>query len=348
MKTSTKVIDTISPRSAEISGNTVQGRVWTGAMLLRRWPPRPFAVLSAVLLLAQAPVVARAQTADSLPIHGRVRVDLHGTERSLLRRPISQPIAGTLLGIRGDTLLLSVGTPAEPLRVPHASIAAFHVSRGRPHRLESALRRALVPTLASAALSALRASLHPGSGDPSPGDAAWTAARRTLVVTAGIGFLFPRERWRRTPLPRPMPPAPVEPPVPAEFPAEGAERGVSGKEVALVIADQWMPGTTGVELLSRARDLHPGAKRVLLIDAMDHSALTVVLQATALGRIDHHLHKPWTPADDLLHPPITELLCERWSSSGSWIAALRSGTWMASRTWPLIADPASSSSTCLA
>lgn len=81
-------------------------------------------------------------------------------------------------------------------------------------------------------------------------------------------------------------------------------------EVALVIADQWMPEMTGVEFLTRAQDLHPGAKRALLIDAMDQSAFGAILQATALGRIDLHLHKPWTPADDLLHPPVTEMLAE--------------------------------------
>src|SRR5215207_7486035 len=31
------------------------------------------------------------------------------------------------------------------------------------------------------------------------------------------------------------------------------------QEVAVVLADQWMPGMTGVEFLTRARHLYPGA-----------------------------------------------------------------------------------------
>jgi CheY-like chemotaxis protein len=34
-----------------------------------------------------------------------------------------------------------------------------------------------------------------------------------------------------------------------------------GAEVAVVLADQWMPGTTGTDLLVRVGTLHPGAKR---------------------------------------------------------------------------------------
>jgi DNA-binding NarL/FixJ family response regulator len=56
--------------------------------------------------------------------------------------------------------------------------------------------------------------------------------------------------------------------------------------IALVIADQWMPEMTGVDFLAHAQDLHPTAKRALLIDAMDQSAFPAILQATALGRID--------------------------------------------------------------
>ena len=38
-----------------------------------------------------------------------------------------------------------------------------------------------------------------------------------------------------------------------------------GRQLALVLADQWMPSMTGVEFLGHARRLHPGAQRVLLI-----------------------------------------------------------------------------------
>jgi thioredoxin reductase (NADPH) len=37
-----------------------------------------------------------------------------------------------------------------------------------------------------------------------------------------------------------------------------------GEKVALVLADQWLAGMTGVELLCQAHALHPTAKRVLV------------------------------------------------------------------------------------
>jgi thioredoxin reductase (NADPH) len=36
-----------------------------------------------------------------------------------------------------------------------------------------------------------------------------------------------------------------------------------GEQVALVLADQWLAGMTGVEFLCQAHELHPTAKRVL-------------------------------------------------------------------------------------
>ena len=39
----------------------------------------------------------------------------------------------------------------------------------------------------------------------------------------------------------------------------------AGDRVALVLADQWMPELTGPELLARVPDLHPQAKRALLV-----------------------------------------------------------------------------------
>jgi len=44
----------------------------------------------------------------------------------------------------------------------------------------------------------------------------------------------------------------------------------AGTPVALVLADQRSNGLTGADLLGRARDLHPHARRALLID-WDHA-----------------------------------------------------------------------------
>src|ERR1700690_1251671 len=42
------------------------------------------------------------------------------------------------------------------------------------------------------------------------------------------------------------------------------ELGVRGDQVAMLIADQRMPGMSGTEYLSQARNIAPDAKRVLL------------------------------------------------------------------------------------
>ena len=92
---------------------------------------------------------------------------------------------------------------------------------------------------------------------------------------------------------------------------EALERLAHEEEpVALVIADQWMPEMSGVEFLTRAHDLHPHAKRVLLVDFSDAFSGPPMLQAMALGRIDDYILKPWVPADDMLHPLVTDLLSD--------------------------------------
>jgi len=46
--------------------------------------------------------------------------------------------------------------------------------------------------------------------------------------------------------------------------------GIVGREpVAVVVSDDLMPGTRGVELLSRVRDLSPDTVRVLLTETAD-------------------------------------------------------------------------------
>jgi CheY-like chemotaxis protein len=46
---------------------------------------------------------------------------------------------------------------------------------------------------------------------------------------------------------------------------------VDAEQLALVLADQWMPSMTGVAFLGHARRLHPGAQRVLLTNWGDRS-----------------------------------------------------------------------------
>jgi thioredoxin reductase (NADPH) len=82
--------------------------------------------------------------------------------------------------------------------------------------------------------------------------------------------------------------------------------------VAILLADLWMPGMTGVELLDRARDLNPEAKRLLLWNWGDNSAIESIVQATRTGWIDDFSGKPLRVPDEQFHRHMTELLDE-WS-----------------------------------
>jgi len=81
-----------------------------------------------------------------------------------------------------------------------------------------------------------------------------------------------------------------------------------GESVALVIADQWMPETTGLDFLRRAHEIHPTAQRALLVDWGDRSARPAILQGCAFGLLENYLHKPWSPPEVHLYPFVGEFL----------------------------------------
>jgi thioredoxin reductase (NADPH) len=84
------------------------------------------------------------------------------------------------------------------------------------------------------------------------------------------------------------------------------------KEVAVVLADQWMPGMTGVEFLTHTRQLYPGAKRALLFERGNRTTREPILQAMALGQVDSYVPKPERPPDEEFHSEITRFL-EDWT-----------------------------------
>jgi thioredoxin reductase (NADPH) len=106
--------------------------------------------------------------------------------------------------------------------------------------------------------------------------------------------------------------------------AEGALRTLEslrreGTPVALVLADQWLAGTTGAELLAKVKQLHPAAKRGLLIEWGgwgDSDTAEAIFEAMALGRIDYYVLKPQGSPDELFHRTIAELLFE-WARAES-------------------------------
>src|SRR3954469_13079667 len=87
------------------------------------------------------------------------------------------------------------------------------------------------------------------------------------------------------------------------------ETRTRGDQVALLIADQRMPGMAGTEYLVQARELVPDAKRVLLTAYADTEA---AIQAINEVDLDCYLLKPWDPPEEGLYPVVEDLLttCE--------------------------------------
>jgi thioredoxin reductase (NADPH) len=84
-------------------------------------------------------------------------------------------------------------------------------------------------------------------------------------------------------------------------------------EVALVLSSQWLPGTTGSELLERARHLHPHAKRGLLVawgEWGNRPTAEAIFDSMALGRIDYYVLKPAESPDELFHQAISGFLLD--------------------------------------
>jgi thioredoxin reductase (NADPH) len=82
-------------------------------------------------------------------------------------------------------------------------------------------------------------------------------------------------------------------------------------QVALIIAGQWLAGTTGVDFLTACHQLHPAAKRLILITYGDITAGRAAVRAMALGQLDHYLNKPWGDPELELYPTVSELLSQR-------------------------------------
>jgi thioredoxin reductase (NADPH) len=95
---------------------------------------------------------------------------------------------------------------------------------------------------------------------------------------------------------------------------ETARRKSAGGELALIIADQWMPEMTGLEVLGRVREIEPTAKRALLIAWGDREAAPTILSGCAFGELDNYLLKPWSPPEVHLYPAVSEFLAE-WTSA---------------------------------
>ena len=81
-----------------------------------------------------------------------------------------------------------------------------------------------------------------------------------------------------------------------------------GEPVALLIVDHDLGGLPGVDFLARAHNMHPLAKRVLLVER-DYSARSPIVQAMTLGQADYHITKPWT-LEQVLYREVSGFLAE--------------------------------------
>jgi thioredoxin reductase (NADPH) len=83
--------------------------------------------------------------------------------------------------------------------------------------------------------------------------------------------------------------------------------------VAIVLAARGTHGIKGEELLARVHELHPHAKRALLIPWggwADEETAEAIRTAMALGHIDYYALKPFSTPDELFHRLVSEFLQE--------------------------------------
>ena len=89
-----------------------------------------------------------------------------------------------------------------------------------------------------------------------------------------------------------------------------------GEDVALLVTDQDLMGTAGLDLIAEARKLHDAVRTVLLVDPAE---IAVAVEATDVGGLDYFLVKPLVAPDEQLIPVAADLLddWQRWIEAGA-------------------------------
>jgi thioredoxin reductase (NADPH) len=95
------------------------------------------------------------------------------------------------------------------------------------------------------------------------------------------------------------------------------------REVAVVVAAQRMEELAGVPFLLRAHELHPSAKRVLLVGRRQWTPTHPAVRAMTLGQIDTYLFEPWLPVARFLYLPISQVLADWLPSRGPSFEGIR-------------------------
>ena len=87
----------------------------------------------------------------------------------------------------------------------------------------------------------------------------------------------------------------------------------SGNDVAVVLAGKEVDDPSCSELLAEVRQLHPHAKRALLVGWGEwgfRETGDAILEAIEHGKIDHYVVRPVAPPDELFHHSISTFLLE--------------------------------------
>ncbi|HEX3290788.1 MAG TPA: FAD-dependent oxidoreductase [Gaiella sp.] len=100
---------------------------------------------------------------------------------------------------------------------------------------------------------------------------------------------------------------------PAEARRFLGQRHAAEDPVALVLASQALDGVAGGALLGEVRQLHPHAKRALLVGWGEwgfRATGDAILEAIEHGKVDHYVVRPVAPPDELFHHAISTFLLE--------------------------------------
>jgi thioredoxin reductase (NADPH) len=85
-----------------------------------------------------------------------------------------------------------------------------------------------------------------------------------------------------------------------------------GAEVALILADQSMPSMAGVDFEAAAGELHPDARRAVMVGWGElETSREPILRAAARGDIETFIAKPWRDADEGFYHALAKFL-EEW------------------------------------
>lgn len=87
----------------------------------------------------------------------------------------------------------------------------------------------------------------------------------------------------------------------------GSQRD-AGEQVALLIAPFRMADRDGRSFLMEAHVLHPGARRVLVLDVGDVTVADQVSQALTLNQLDSYFGQPWASPEEEVYPVVGDAL----------------------------------------